>query len=149
MHFLCFNYSESGNTGNIFFPTRTCVTWASSFSSLNPPSLFQAKPSKYLWVGGISSSVSEERLEEEFLKFGKIEDFKFLRDRKIAYVEYLKLEDAFEAMKNMNGKKIGGDQIRVDFLRSQSTRRVSWYLLDVYIHMFVLRAIFTDRASII
>ncbi|PNS94906.1 hypothetical protein POPTR_017G026600v4 [Populus trichocarpa] len=82
-----------------------------------------AKPSKYLWVGGISSSVSEERLEEEFLKFGKIEDFKFLRDRKIAYVEYLKLEDAFEAMKNMNGKKIGGDQIRVDFLRSQSTRR--------------------------
>jgi hypothetical protein len=52
-------------------------------------------------------------------------------------------------MKNMNGKKIGGDQIRVDFLRSQSTRRVSWYLLDVYIHMFVLRAIFTDRASII
>jgi len=37
----------------------------------------------------------------------------------------LKLEDAFEAMKNMNGKKIGGDQIRVDFLRSQSTRRVS------------------------
>jgi RNA recognition motif-containing protein len=76
-------------------------------------------------VGGISSSVSEERLEEEFLKFGKIEDFKFLRDRKIAYVEYLKLEDAFEAMKNMNGKKIGGDQIRVDFLRSQSTRRVS------------------------
>lgn len=100
-------------------------------------------------MGGISSSVSEERLEEEFLKFGKIEDFKFLRDRKIAYVEYLKLEDAFEAMKNMNGKKIGGDQIRVDFLRSQSTRRVSRYLLDVYIQMFVLRAIFTERASII
>ncbi|CAK7322648.1 unnamed protein product [Dovyalis caffra] len=82
-----------------------------------------AKPSKHLWVGGISSSVSEERLEEEFLKFGKIEDIKFLRDRNTAYVEYFKLEDASQAMKNMNGKKIGGDQLRVDFLRSHSTRR--------------------------
>jgi len=76
-------------------------------------------------VGGIGSSVSEEWLEEEFLKFGKIEDFKFRRDQNTAYVEYFKLEDASQAMKNMNGKKIGGGQLRVDFLRTQSSRRVS------------------------
>ncbi|XP_050386970.1 flowering time control protein FPA [Argentina anserina] len=80
-----------------------------------------AKPSKKLWVGGISPSVSKEELEEEFLKFGKLEDFKFLRDRNTACLEYCRLEDASEAMRNMNGKRLGGDQmqIHVDFLRSQ------------------------------
>lgn len=85
----------------------------------------QAKPCKNLWVGGISPSVSKEELEEEFCKFGKMEDFKFLRDRNTAFVEYFKLEDASQAMRNMNGKRLGGDQIRVDYLRSQPSRRVS------------------------
>jgi len=98
-----------------------CITCRVSFFFF----FFQAKPSRHLWVGGIGSSVSEEWLEEEFLKFGKIEDFKFRRDQNTAYVEYFKLEDASQAMKNMNGKKIGGDQLRVDFLRTQSSRRVS------------------------
>ncbi|KAM1037056.1 hypothetical protein FF1_031969 [Malus domestica] len=82
-----------------------------------------AKPCKNLWVGGISPSVSKEELEEEFCKFGKMEDFKFLRDRNTAFVEYFKLEDASQAMRNMNGKRLGGDQIRVDYLRSQYSRR--------------------------
>ncbi|KAL5781156.1 hypothetical protein ACOSP7_006185 [Xanthoceras sorbifolium] len=82
-----------------------------------------AKPCKHLWIGGISPTVSKEELEEEFFKFGKIEDFKFVRDRSTAYVEYARLEDAAQAMRNMNGKQIGGDQIRVDFLRSQPLRR--------------------------
>ncbi|KAG6667368.1 flowering time control protein FPA-like isoform X1 [Carya illinoinensis] len=85
-----------------------------------------AKPCKSLWVGGISPMVSKEELEEEFHNFGKIEDFKFLRDRNTAFVEYLRLEDASQAMRNMNGKRLGGDQIRVDFLRSQPSRREQW-----------------------
>lgn len=72
--------------------------------------------------------MSKEELEEEFLKFGKLEDFKFLRDRNTACLEYCRLEDASEAMRNMNGKRLGGDQmqIHVDFLRSQpsTARRV-------------------------
>ncbi|GMP78667.1 hypothetical protein CsSME_00034515 [Camellia sinensis var. sinensis] len=82
-----------------------------------------AKPCKSLWVSGIGPSITKEILEEEFLKFGKIEEFKFLRDRNTAYVDYLRLEDAFQALKSMNGKQIGSDQIRVDFLRSQTSRR--------------------------
>ncbi|XP_019053496.1 PREDICTED: flowering time control protein FPA isoform X2 [Nelumbo nucifera] len=85
-----------------------------------------AKPGKHLWVGGISSSVTKEQLEDEFLKFGKIEEFKFLRDRNSALVEYFKLEDATAALKSMNGKHLGGEQIRVDFLRSQPSRRENW-----------------------
>lgn len=86
--------------------------------------ILQAKPGKHLWVGAISLSVTKEQLEGEFLKFGKIEEFKFLRDRNSALVDYYKIDDAATALKNMNGKRLGGEQIRVDFLRSQPSRRV-------------------------
>ncbi|XP_057781531.1 flowering time control protein FPA [Salvia miltiorrhiza] len=82
-----------------------------------------AKPCKSLWVAGISQSVSKEELENEFLNFGKIQEFRFLRDRNTAYVDYVALEDATQALKTMNGKRIGGAHIRVDYLRSQSSRR--------------------------
>nr|KYP65989.1 Nucleolysin TIAR [Cajanus cajan] len=82
-----------------------------------------AKACKQLWVGGVSPAVSKEELEAEFRKFGKIEDFKFFRDRNTACVEFFNLEDATQAMKIMNGKRIGGEHIRVDFLRSQSTKK--------------------------
>ncbi|KAL4311924.1 hypothetical protein GQ457_01G034840 [Hibiscus cannabinus] len=85
-----------------------------------------AKPCKSLWVGGISQYISKDELEEEFSKFGKIEDFRFLRDRNTAFVEYFKMEDASHAMRSMNGKRIGGAQIRVDFLRSHPSRREQW-----------------------
>ncbi|KAL8153585.1 hypothetical protein V2J09_011345 [Rumex salicifolius] len=82
-----------------------------------------AKPSKHLWVGGISSSLTKEQLEEEFVRFGKIQDFKFLKDRNTALVEYVKLEDASAALKSLNGEQIGGENLRVDYLRSQPARR--------------------------
>ncbi|GMI64419.1 hypothetical protein like AT2G43410 [Hibiscus trionum] len=85
-----------------------------------------AKPCKSLWVGGISQTISKEELEEEFSKFGKIEDFRFLRDRNTAFIEYFKMEDASHAMRSMNGMRIGGAQIRVDFLRSHPSRREQW-----------------------
>ncbi|KAJ4967999.1 hypothetical protein NE237_014700 [Protea cynaroides] len=82
-----------------------------------------AKPGKHLWVGGVSASVAKEQLEDEFLKYGKIEEFKFLRDRNAALIDYVRSEDALAALKSMNGKRLGGEQIRVDFLRSQHSRR--------------------------
>ncbi|XP_055829125.1 flowering time control protein FPA [Solanum dulcamara] len=82
-----------------------------------------AKPCKSLWVAGISKSVSKEELEDQFKGFGKIQEYKFIRDRNTAYIDFARLEDAAEALKNMNGKKFGGEQIRVDYLRSQPTRR--------------------------
>ncbi|CAK8575802.1 unnamed protein product [Lathyrus sativus] len=82
-----------------------------------------AKPCKQLWVGGISQAVTKEDLEADFRKFGKIEEYKFLRDKNTACVEFFNLDDAIQAMKIMNGKRIGGENIRVDFLRSNSTKK--------------------------
>ncbi|KAG7561450.1 RNA recognition motif domain [Arabidopsis thaliana x Arabidopsis arenosa] len=84
-----------------------------------------AKPCKSLWVGGISPSVSKDDLEAEFRNFGKIEDFRFLRERKTAFIDFYNMEDAIEA-KNMNGKRMGNSHLRVDFLRSQGPRKEPW-----------------------
>ncbi|KAD7477835.1 hypothetical protein E3N88_00971 [Mikania micrantha] len=81
-----------------------------------------ARPCKTLWVSGISTSTSKEDLEQEFAKFGKIEDFKFLRDKNTAYIDYARLEDASKALKMMHGKYKNGSMLRVDYLRSNSRR---------------------------
>ncbi|RAL48303.1 hypothetical protein DM860_005727 [Cuscuta australis] len=82
-----------------------------------------AKPCKSLRVAGIGQSVSKEELEDHFKKFGNVLELKFVRDRNTAYIDYARLEDATEALKNMHGKKINGDQIRVDYVRSHPARR--------------------------
>ncbi|KFK35180.1 hypothetical protein AALP_AA5G250300 [Arabis alpina] len=84
-----------------------------------------AKPCKSLWVGGISPSVSKDELEAEFTKFGRIEDFRFLRDRKTAFIDFFDMDDAIQA-KSMNGKRMGGSFLRVDFLRSQGPKKEQW-----------------------
>ncbi|AEC10263.1 RNA-binding domain superfamily [Arabidopsis suecica] len=84
-----------------------------------------AKPCKSLWVGGIGPNVSKDDLEEEFSKFGKIEDFRFLRERKTAFIDYYEMDDALQA-KSMNGKPMGGSFLRVDFLRSQAPKKEQW-----------------------
>ncbi|CAN8284587.1 unnamed protein product [Cochlearia groenlandica] len=83
------------------------------------------KPCKSLWVGGISQSVSKDELEAEFRKFGRIEDFRFLRERRTAFIDYYEIDDALRA-KSMNGKPMGGGYLRVDFLRSQAPRKEQW-----------------------
>jgi RNA recognition motif-containing protein len=87
-------------------------------------------------VGGISPAVTKEDLEADFRKFGKIEDYKFIRDRNTACVEFFNLDDAIQAMKSMNGKRIGGENIRVDFLRSNSTKKVSLYFRMLICFLF-------------
>ncbi|CAM8890382.1 unnamed protein product [Rhodiola kirilowii] len=84
-----------------------------------------ARPCKQLWIGGIGRLVMKEKLEESFLKFGKVEEIIFFRERNTAIVMFSKLEEAAQALKTMNGKHLCGDQLRVDYVRSLSTRRIS------------------------
>ncbi|KAH9623295.1 hypothetical protein KSS87_006098 [Heliosperma pusillum] len=83
-----------------------------------------AKPSKHVWVGGFSSAITKEKLEEELSKFGEIEDFKFIRDRNTALVDFVRVEDASAAVKNLNGLQIEGDNIReqTDFIEMGSAQ---------------------------
>lgn len=103
----------------------------------------QAKPCKSLWVGGISSSVPKDVLEAEFRKFGEIESFRFLKDRKTAFIDFFDVDDAIQA-KTMNGKRLGGSFLRVDFLRSQGPRKVS-ILLSYFLFCFYIRLSFSNH----
>jgi RNA recognition motif-containing protein len=80
---------------------------------------FQARAVKNLWVGGISSSISKEELEEEFKKFGKVDGIAFSRDQTSAYIDFDKLEDAISAHRALNGRVLGGQELCVDFQRSR------------------------------
>lgn len=84
----------------------------------------QAAQSRHLWVGGISQNVSKEQIEGEFRKHGVLEDFKLLRDRNCAFVDYVNIEDAVSAVEALNRTRIGGEELRVDYGRSQSSKRV-------------------------
>lgn len=64
------------------------------------------------------------QLENIFAKFGEIEDFRFLRHRGSAFICFHRIDDAIAAQKSMNWKHLGGSEIRVDFQRSPTLRRV-------------------------
>lgn len=110
--------------------------------------LFQVKPCKSLWVGGISPSVSKDDLEEEFSKFGKIQDFRFLRERKTAFVDYYEMDDALQA-KSMNGKRMGGSYLHVDYLRSQAPRKVSTLLTFIFVFFHELHQTFRGELCLL
>ncbi|CAM0952430.1 unnamed protein product [Alopecurus aequalis] len=78
-----------------------------------------ARAVRNLWVGGISTSISKQELEEEFKKFGKIEGIAFSRDQTSAYIDFEKLEDAISAHRALNGTDLGGKELCVDFQRSR------------------------------
>ncbi|KAI5060204.1 hypothetical protein GOP47_0024624 [Adiantum capillus-veneris] len=82
-----------------------------------------AKPSKHLWIWGVSETITKEQLEAEFKKFGPLDDFRLLRDRNSALAEFRRIEDASAAVKGLNKKLIQGEELRVDFLRSHSGKR--------------------------
>ena len=86
--------------------------------------LVQAQQSRHLWVGGISPNVSKEQIEGEFRKYGILEDFKLLRERNCAFVDYVKIEDAVNAVEALNRTRIGDEELRVDYGRSQPSKRV-------------------------
>jgi RNA recognition motif-containing protein len=94
---------------------------------------------KCLWIGGISTSVTKEELEKEFLKYGDIERFLFLRNRNSSMVDYSTLEDAISAHKSLNGKVFGGAELCVDFQRSQTRRVCIFYYLGLVLYFLIGR----------
>lgn len=55
-----------------------------------------------------------------------LEDFKLLRERNCAFVDYVRMEDAVSAVEALNRKRIGDEELRVDYGRSQPSKRVSY-----------------------
>ena len=76
-----------------------------------------------IYVGNISYSTSEEDLRESFGQFGEVTSAKIITDREtgrskgFGFVEMADDDAGNKAIEEMNGKEIGGRDLRVNMAR--------------------------------
>merc|ERR1712226_713917 len=79
------------------------------------------EPSRTVGVFGLDWETSERELERKMKKYGKIEKCYLvmnrveMRSKGFGFVSYDKIEDAIQAVKDMNGRTIERRTVRVDF----------------------------------
>lgn len=75
-----------------------------------------------LFVANLSSRIRTRELKEKFEDFGSVKDVTIKEGRDtFAFIEYHNPEDAEEAIKKLNGEKLLGRTIRVEY--SKNSRR--------------------------
>jgi len=72
-----------------------------------------------LFVYGIGENTSREEIEQEFGKFGSVTDT-YNTGKGYAFVTYGSPEDAKNAMADLNGATVCGQQIKVDVAKGRS-----------------------------
>jgi cold-inducible RNA-binding protein len=81
-----------------------------------------------LYVGGLSFSTTEERLRDEFAKFGTVDSATVIRDRYsdrsrgFGFVEMANDSEAEEAIKGLNGQMLDGRQVTVNYAKERTDR---------------------------
>ncbi len=73
-----------------------------------------------IYVGNIAPSTTEEDLRKSFEEFGEVSSLKMIKDRDsgeprgFAFVEMNSDDNAQKAISGMNGKEIGGQELKVN-----------------------------------
>ncbi|KAG8364783.1 hypothetical protein BUALT_Bualt18G0034700 [Buddleja alternifolia] len=75
-------------------------------------------PSRHLWVGNLSHNLTESALAHHFLQFGDLESVAFQPGRSYAFINYKHEEDAFAAVKALQGFVIGGNPLKIEFAKA-------------------------------
>lgn len=84
-----------------------------------------------LFVGDIKESIEKEQLSAAFEKFGSIADIWVAHNPPgFAFVEYYKMEDAEEAIKEMHEKDLFGGKIRVQLTKTRKPDRSTRFQND-------------------
>ncbi len=84
-----------------------------------------------LYVGGLAYSVTEKQLEELFATLGTVVSAVVIKDRDsgqskgFGFVEMSDVKEGQNAIKELNGKDLGGRSIMVNEARPQEDRRPS------------------------
>ncbi|MDP4038420.1 MAG: RNA-binding protein [bacterium] len=82
-----------------------------------------------LYVGGLAYSVTDKELETLFAEQGKVVSAVVIKDRDsgqskgFGFVEMAELKEGQNAIKELNGKEVGGRAIIVNQARPQEDRR--------------------------
>jgi RNA recognition motif-containing protein len=96
--------------------------------ALQAPALIQ-KPTDpnntTVFVGGLSSPVSEEELGHYFSPFGEVSYVKIPPGKGCGFVQYVTRQSAEQAIERMNGFVIGSSRIRLSWGRSQADKSPS------------------------
>jgi len=72
-------------------------------------------PSRALWIGNISDEVTEEDLYLEFSQFGEIESVRLLTHKTCAFVNFMTVDDATNALHALQGRELGNMPIKINF----------------------------------
>lgn len=86
---------------------------------------------RLLYVGGLAEEVDEKTVQAAFIPFGDLIevnlpiDFETQKHRGFAFVEYESVEDAADAMDNMNEAEIFGRTIKVNIAKPAKYREGS------------------------
>jgi RNA recognition motif-containing protein len=72
-------------------------------------------PSRALWIGNISDEVTEEDLYIEFSQFGEIESVRLLTHKTCAFVNFMTVDDATNALHALQGRELGNMPIKINF----------------------------------
>lgn len=77
-------------------------------------------PSRHLWVGNLSHSLSESTLADHFLRFGDLESVAFQPGRSYAFINFRDEEGAFAAIRHLQGYAVAGNPLRIEFTKAVS-----------------------------
>ncbi|KAI3465939.1 hypothetical protein Pfo_022602 [Paulownia fortunei] len=78
-------------------------------------------PSRHLWVGNLPHNLTESALAHHFLQFGELESVAFQPGRSYAFINYRNEEEAFAAVKELQGFVIGGNPLRIEFAKAEKS----------------------------
>lgn len=90
-----------------------------------------APPSRHLWVGNLSHSVTLNTLTNQFIRFGELENIAFQPGRSYAFVNFIKEEEAISALRALQGFVVAGNPLKIEF-----TKAVSVHLCLLCSHAF-------------
>jgi RNA recognition motif-containing protein len=82
-----------------------------------------------IYVGNLSYGMSEAELRDAFTAFGEVSSVKILIDREtgrsrgFGFVEMPNKSEAEAAIAQLNGKELGGRQLRINEARPREQRR--------------------------
>nr|GME06314.1 flowering time control protein FPA [Ipomoea batatas] len=78
-------------------------------------------PSRHLWIGNLSHSLTESTFTNHLLRFGELDSVAFQPGRSYAFVNYKHEEGAFAAMKQLQGFVIAGNSLRIEFAKAEKS----------------------------
>jgi hypothetical protein len=79
-----------------------------------------APPSRHLWVGNLSHTLTERMLSNHFRDFGELESVAFQPGRSYAFINFIDEGAAFAAFEGLQGFILAGNALRIEFTKAVS-----------------------------